>query len=48
MKLQFKYFWGPWAYKEYFVRYLYTKKHQLMLEHDTYACAEGFVKYVLA
>ena len=47
MKLQFKYFWSPWTYKEYFVRNLYTKKHQLMLLHDMYACVEGFVKYIL-
>ena len=31
IKLQFKYFRGAWAYKEYFVGYLYTKKHQYMI-----------------
>ena len=44
MKLQFRYFWGPWAYTENFVRYLYTRKHQWVLWRDMYACAEEYVQ----
>ena len=32
MKHQFKYFWGAWVYKEYVVRYLHTRKHQLIFD----------------
>ena len=28
----------------HFVRYLYTRKHQLIISHDTCACAEGFLQ----